>query len=607
MAASQPCVSCRAPLPLGARFCNECGTSQPLGAVPAAIAPPAAPPPSAPQKIGLKTVVGVAAPSAAEMAEAARSMGIRPQPQPTQPRPMPAPQPSAQPLVAPPATAPAPGVPRKPLNATMIGVATPGVPVEMTRAAKSNVPKGTLVGVALPGIAPTHPQTPPVAPAPAPPAYPPVMAPPPAFAPPPSYGAPSYPPAQPSPQPEYAPPPAFDPAVLDEVAPAPKRSGRGLAIALVLLALLGTGAAVFFLFLRPSSGPPALSGTVRTKDGAQSLVVQCDTCEDGATIDLGKDKTGEFAGKKATLPLGEDALKAGKNTFAGEIVAKKGQKPQKISLEVVVPFLVKASLAPLGEGEPAVELQFDLAPDVKKVTVEGKKIEGDKHRVALDPVTTEGKTLAKKIAYAVDGTEGTVELSIPVAPLRLALPGRRALVAGEAFVSGRTAPGAFVTVGTTKLTADKDGVFKGKVTVTEATLTVVAFGGKLAPRAATVSGLVIAKDLAEAQKALKAEAKTKLDDVVKAPDASAGQLVSGRVKILTTLEEDGRGVAVAETLCAKAGDESPCPVVRLLLPAGAQLQKNDLVDVVGVVVRAVPIDKGKATATELDAALVEKP
>lgn len=174
-------------------------------------------------------------------------------------------------------------------------------------------------------------------------------------------------------------------------------------------------------------------------------------------------------------------------------------------------------------------------------------------------MTTDGKTLAKKIAYAVDGTEGTVEVSIPVAPLRLALPGRRALVTGEAFVSGRTAPGAFVTIGTTKLTADKEGVFKGKVTVTEATLTVVAFGGKFAPRAATVSGIVVAKDLAEAQKALKAEAKTKLDDVVKAPDASAGKLVSGRVKILTTLEEDGRGVAIAETVCAKAGDEAPCP------------------------------------------------
>lgn len=600
MAASQPCVSCRAPLPLGARFCNECGTSQPLAAAPVP-APPAPPPP---QKIGLKTVVGVAAPSAAEMAEAARSMGIRPQPQapPAQPQPLPQPYPAA-PAVAPAAMAPPAGVTRKPLNATMIGVATPGVPVEMTRGAKSNVPKGTLVGVALPGIAPTHPQTAPAPDYAPPPAYPPPA---PAFAPPPNYGGPSYPPAQPAPQPEFAPPPAFDPAVLDEVAPAPKRSGRGLAIALILLALLGTGVAVFFLFLRPS-GPPALSGTVRTKDGAQSLVVQCDTCEDGATIDLGKDKSGEFSGKKATLPLGEDALKAGKNAFSGEIVVKKGSKPQKISLEVVVPFLVKASLAPLGEGEPAVELQFDLAPDVKKVTVEGKKVEGDKVRVALDPVTTDGKTLAKKIAYAVDGTEGTVELSIPVAPLRLALPGRRALVTGEAFVSGRTAPGAFVTIGTTKLTADKEGVFKGKVTVTEATLTVVAFGGKFAPRAATVSGIVVAKDLAEAQKALKAEAKTKLDDVVKAPDASAGKLVSGRVKILTTLEEDGRGVAIAETVCAKAGDEAPCPVVRLLLPASAQLQKNDLVDVVGVVVRAVPIDKGKSTATELDASIVEKP
>ncbi len=604
MAASQPCVSCRAPLPLGARFCNECGTSQPLAAAPVPVAPA---PPSPPQKIGLKTVVGVAAPSAAEMAEAARSMGIRPQPQapPAQPQPLPQPYPAA-PAVAPAAMAPPAGVTRKPLNATMIGVATPGVPVEMTRAAKSNVPKGTLVGVALPGIAPTHPQTAPAPDYAPPPAYPPPTAPAPAFAPPPGYGAPSYPPAQPAPQPEFAPPPAFDPAVLDEVAPAPKRSGRGLAIALILLALLGTGVAVFFLFLRPS-GPPALSGTVRTKDGVQSLVVQCDTCEDGATIDLGKDKSGEFSGKKATLPLGEDALKAGKNAFSGEIVVKKGSKAQKISLEVVVPFLVKASLAPLGEGEPAVELQFDLAPDVKKVTVEGKKVEGDKVRVALDPVTTDGKTLAKKIAYAVDGTEGTVEVSIPVAPLRLALPGRRALVTGEAFVSGRTAPGAFVTIGTTKLTADKEGVFKGKVTVTEATLTVVAFGGKFAPRAATVSGIVVAKDLAEAQKALKAEAKTKLDDVVKAPDASAGKLVSGRVKILTTLEEDGRGVAIAETVCAKAGDEAPCPVVRLLLPAGAQLQKNDLVDVVGVVVRAVPIDKGKSTATELDASIVEKP
>jgi hypothetical protein len=562
MAALPPemaCVACGQRLPRGSKFCDECGTAQPA---------------DPPKKIGSQTVIGVSSPvanipkAAAEQPQYARAShpGFAPAP--------PAPTPLAQ--------------KKNPLGQTMVGVgALPGAdhanaplaaaPIAPAASAAKNNPKGTLMGVALPGIAPTHEPTPP-----------------PQFAPPPPY-VPPPPPA-----------PATPSGRFDELPAGVPKSSRAPAIILGLIALLSIAGALVYVFVLRQSGPPPLTSSIEGDSNAPKLAIKCATCPDGSTIDLGS-KNATFTGGAATIALAPKDLKVGPNVFKGKLVPK-GKSPQDVELDVAIPFLVHPSLAPLEKGESKVDVVFDLADDQKAVVIDGEKLKGKTYELAIPAPSDEARVFDKTLSYEVQPKEGTpmkgsLKLSIPYASLRVGLPGRRPFAIGEELeVSGHTAAGGTVTVNEeTTLTADDAGLFKGKVKVAADTkeLKLRAFAGKLAPREVTVP-IAHAKDAAEVYKILKDEAKTPFAKIAEKPEDNIGAVVSTKITVAQTGEEDGRPIAVGDAKCA----EDKCPVVRVLLPPGASAAKGDVLEVLGVVARAVPVEQGKASAVEIDASIL---
>jgi hypothetical protein len=189
--------------------------------------------------------------------------------------------------------------------------------------------------------------------------------------------------------------------------------------------------------------------------------------------------------------------------------------------------------------------------------------------------------------------------------LRLELPGRRPYVLGDDLqVSGKTSPGATVAAGDSQLTVDDAGVFKGKAKVgkDDKELKLRAFGAKLAPRELVVP-LSHAASSAELAKTLRAEAKTPFEKVAQKPEDYVGTVVATKLEVQQVGEEDGRPVAIGETRCPTAA-ESKCPAVKVLVAPATTVAKGDLIEVLGVVVRAVSSEKTKATAVEVDACWV---
>jgi hypothetical protein len=479
---------------------------------------------------------------------------------------------------------------------TLIGVSTP---IELMAApppppppppapeVKRNVPKGTMMGVALPGIAPTNDK-----PKPAP-----VVA----------RKAPAF---VPPPPPPAAPPPGMTTLAIEPESLPSKKGSRAPAVILIVLAVLGIAGVIAWVSLR-GHPPPSVRAEVRGDAAALQLYLRCEKCADGTAIDLGEGRSASFLNSEVSFPLAAGEIKAGTNTFKGT-VTQKGEKPHPLSLDVPIPYLVTPSLSPLAKGEPAIEVVFEVSKDVKSISVDGENVEIEggtaTARVVVPVGGDDAKTFDRTVKYEVtqakgDPTKGSLKLSVPYAPLRVGLPGRRPLVEGDGLdVSGHTQAGATVRLGAAPdaptVVSDKDGLFKGRAKIASdaKTLEVRAFGPKLAPRAITMT-------LSRDAKALRAEAVTPFDKIAEAPDANAGKIVVLKMTAEQSGEDEGRALAVGEAKCG-ATEPGKCPVVRILLPSGAAPAKGALIEVVGVVVRGVPILKGKATAIEIDASIV---
>ncbi len=603
-----PCPSCGVPLPAGARFCNVCGH---------AIAAPASPAPAPPARVLAQTMLGgvgtpmePAAPGKRPFAGTMLGMPVPSVTAPTPPSASPPPAQSApaKPLLAstmvgvapflqppPPAVHPpavgAQGAPR-PLASTVVGLAPPVLPGQPTQRRQQNVPKSTILGVALPGIAPTH-----AAPAPV------------AFA---SADAPL--PVAPIVAPAFVPPP---PPTAPDLPPRPAaRASRAPAIALAVVAVLGLVVAVTLVLLLRPKAPPAMSGELAGEPAAPKLIVSCSACGAGSELELGGKKA-QFTQGKATVAIDPTDARVGKHDFTGTLRVGSG-RAQAITLQVLVPFSVRPSLAPLAKGVGEVDVELELADEVSAVTIDGKKVPIVNHlareAVAIPPPEGEARAFEKVVAYAVGWAggerKGSVKLVVPYASLKLGLPGRRAYVVGDAEldVTGRATPKATVRLGSgadaPSVTADKDGAFKARVKIGagDEKLELLAFGAQAAPRSIALP-ITHAASWAEVEKSLRAQAKGSAAAVA-APAEHLDQVVDVKADVVTLFEEDGRAGFRGDVHDKDAADGGIGAPVRVLLPSGASVQKGDVVEVLGVLTRAVPLVKEKITLAEIDVVVV---
>jgi hypothetical protein len=407
-----------------------------------------------------------------------------------------------------PAAPAAPAVPLAP-SKTMLGVAIPGVapiapgvtkkaPLEGQVQAIASQNK-TMLGVAMPGVAPTR------GGAPAPFATPVARARPAAPAPPPI---------------EIVPPPA--PLSDVELPPAAprivRRQGMPLGIVAPLIGgldLVG-GLAIILLWrgAPPLSAQPRLDG-----EGREVLHLRCDGCKDGTVAELNGAKA-PFAAGDADLLL-VVPLKVGNNPLTLHLDRPGMGRDESVKLVVPVVFRVRAdvstALAPGSGARPAITVRVEAAPGTS-VTVDDKPLALDTSGMGAyavdlgtetDGPSDESKVVNREIPYLVTAKgrpaeKGTVTARVAIAPLRVDTPSAHAVVDGASFVlSGRAAKGATVTVNGKMVALTPEGTFETTIdsaAVGDVPVDVRASGASLAPRTVRLNVKRVAS--------LEAEAKT---------------------------------------------------------------------------------------------------
>ena len=461
---------------------------------------------------------------------------------------------------------------------TMLGMPATGLPVPQPQPQPQPVPPAfkTMLGVAIPGIAPTHERPPPeparveragtllgvAAPGIAP------MAP----------GAPHRPPqGQPAHVPDVrlhaapiVPPPA--PLVVEHLPEAPQVARKKgvpaiavVGIVFVLVALIGTGAALVIM----RSGAPLAARPQLDESGKESLQIRCDSCPDGTTIALGA-STAKVEGGTTLLPL-PAPLSIGENDLEMKIDRPPPGRDETVKVHVPVAYRVKADLATLTTAPAAITVRVEALPGTE-VTVDEKPVELDasgKGSQTIDVTSEvegpsdEQKAIDKKIPFTIKPKgaaapeSGQLVVRTGVAPLHIDAPGLELYTdrpTGNG--AGQVKPGGTVTIDGQSVTVDADGRFAVRVELPsdgEKTLTIIANAPPLAPRTVR-SKLVRVASLEAAAKTLEAKSPLRFDAYAADPKSKIGQLAAVDGEIQEIRVTQGHTImAVEEKKSCSAG------------------------------------------------------
>ena len=292
--------------------------------------------------------------------------------------------------------------------------------------------KGTLIGVAIPGIAPIKP----------------------------GIEKPAV--VEPTPRVSDAPKPVSRP-------PAPTALPRRY------LALALTVTAAFFGLVTLLSvwwwrSTPRLTVTAKTDEaGKDSLELECGNCDDGSRIALGG-VAASFRNRRAALALNQP-LHMGDNVVSLEL-SRRGARRETIQLKVPVDFRVVGDITGIEAATPKLRLIVDKSASVT-FEVEGQPLtfnaaghgqfELDVTRDVTGQATSE-MPLQKRISYIARTPSGEVHgaasMRIGIVPLLIEAPGPLLITDRNEFkLCGNTMPGAAVDVAGLKLEVTKDGRF----------------------------------------------------------------------------------------------------------------------------------------------------
>lgn len=652
---TRPCPHCGNVVPEQARFCGQCGNTlePPKAAGNAGKTMLDASPSGASEKPAAKTLMQTMNdPHAQERARAMLDEALDPAKKPAvslgktmllggdaPPLPPPAPAPEASPLsksVVAPSSVPPPqpviaagenrtmlGMPARDLPAppppaaaappanlppamkTMMGVAIPGIapthepkgtaplaataPIGAT-APNVNRPQGTLLGVAVPGIAPTH-----------------------------GGGASGTNvgfPAAPMPPPPIVPPPA--PLVDEPIPEAPrlpaKRGVPALAVVAIvfLLVALAGGAAAFFVL---RAGAPLAAAPQLDENGRESLKITCASCPDGTTVSLGA-SSAQVAGGAAVLPL-PAPLSIGDNDLEVKIDRPGGGRDETVKVHVPVAYRVRADMATLAAKPPAITVRVEATPG-SEVTVEGKPVALDATGRGAYPIdlakdvegtSDESKTIEKKIAFAITPKGGKAESGSLVAraaivPLHLDAPGSVLYTdRPNAAVSGQTKTGGTLAIDGQVAPVDAQGRFGVRVELKEPgekALEIVASAPPLAPRIVHATVIRVAS-LEDAAKQLEAKGPLAFDAFAADPASKIGQAVAVDGQVVESRAQQGYTVMLVDAKKGCAGGKGAC-LVRIVHGEEMKAARGDAVRAYGKLEGSVA--SGGKTVPDVEGSLV---
>jgi hypothetical protein len=558
-----------------------------------------------PGRVGARTVV-MATPAALASAELA---------------PLPAPGPQARPPaarvgaatqlgVAVPAgvvlaTAPAAAPPSARVGAaTQLGVAVPAGVVLAAAAASatprqapgpsSAAPAGvparnrTMMGVAMPGIAPTHDVY-----SPAGDELGATLAP-----------SPDVAHWQPGPSRRGEP-------IVDVRAPRPRppkprpvaaRGFRRSTLVMIVAGGLAVFAVAFGVFWRSAA---ALS--VRAKvnaDGHEVLHVQCSSCPDGTELRL-RGGVARVAAGQAELALATP-LVVGKNELAITVDRPGGGRDETVQAAVDVAYRIRPDLATLDGERPAIQIVVQATPGAR-IALDGQAVTmtGGQAIHSIDVAATctgpssEAATLRRTVQYTVTpaagpAESGTLDVSVGIVPLQIDAPGPHVVTDDSSFMlAGRTLPGADVLVAGRPITVRPDGSFAQTLSVSTVGSTQIYVRAQkkgMAPRLAPIAVKRVASLAAEATE-FKKQPLAELASVVSDTAAHVGKPVVVPGSVLDARVNNHQTVALVDVARASgckptAGTTDGCRVRLVYGADSSPIKRGDSITAYGTVARA---------------------
>jgi hypothetical protein len=453
--------------------------------------------------------------------------------------------------------------------------------------------KKTVMGVAIPGIAPLRPGV-------APPA--PIQA-----------QAPVFSPLPPPP------PVASDEPLGDELSVLPghgKNRRIPLLAALVMVtaaALLAAAGVALFLY--------RARGAIQTKvtlgaDGREELVLTCSGCDDGTTV-RHESSNAVFHAKRATLKLARE-LAVGENKLPITLERRPG-KSESVELVVPVDFRVRGETTELAKTPPAIRI---VAQAVKGSTV---VIDGKAQPLAADGTAVLSidvsrsltgpdasvRTLEHRVPYAVTPPggvpqHGEVTVRIGITPLVLQAPGESIVIDSPTFVlAGRTGKNGTVSVEGRPITVDTAGQFAqvmGVSAVGETTVVVRAIAPDQAPRLVPVRVRRVSSLGAEAER-VRPQATTSYAAIASPTSAQQGLNVLFDGTVLESRAESFTTVFLMET---KSGcTAAPC-LLRVSWGNKGSFTAGDAVSVYGTLSGVVDGPRAGSRIPSIAASFVSK-
>lgn len=394
---------------------------------------------------------------------------------------------------------------------------------------------------------------------------------------------------------------------------------RGVPVALVAglgLALVALVGALVLVLWR--GAPPLVAQPRLDAQGKEVLHVRCESCPDDTVLTLAESKA-TVKGAEADVPLAVP-LHVGDNSLTLAIDRPGVGRDEEVSLAVPLAYRIRADLAELGAKVPTLRVLVEAQPD-STVLIDGKPVAlgpGGKgeHRLDLTSEVTgpaaEPKVLERNLPYEVTllkGTpeRGTVSARVAVVPLQVDAPvamiaGARIVTEGASvLVAGRTARGASVTVGGKPAPATPEGFFEQTVDLPEGAsqVEIRAQAQGVAPR---MIRLEAHRGNMEAEgRAFEATAPLGYDAVVANVDAAVGKPIVVEGEIIEARTAGRQTVALVDDQrgCARG----PC-VTRVVLRRDLGAKRGEAARFYGHVARSAPALGGKVVPeVEADFAL----
>jgi hypothetical protein len=252
---------------------------------------------------------------------------------------------------------------------------------------------------------------------------------------------------------------------------------RYLALSLAISAsILAAISAVAIWWWRST---PRLVVEVRTDDsGRDSLELNCPNCSDDSRLSLA-DTSATFKNHHATVPL-KAPLKMGDNSVQ-LLLSRGGARPEKIKLSVPVEYRVSGDTSGLDETPPKLRVLFEKLPTVA-IEVDSRPVDFDSSghghfdidvtNDLVGPSSAE-RPLERRIAYSVRGTssatQGSVNIRTGILPLEVDSPGPLLVTDQHEFkLCGTTAANAKIDVAGLGVAVSASGHFCHAMIIKEA-------------------------------------------------------------------------------------------------------------------------------------------